>query len=307
MRGERAIDLGKDNRDGDSGAPGLRALRGGLGAVAALSAVLALGCYISDQRDVNVLRSVAMDVTRDASSDSERALSLMSFVHDIRGTKRNESTFVLAGLRATARQVLASGGDCADKSRLLSAMLRSIGIDATMGMCFHPITRRPTHTFVEARPSEGDSMVLDPAYDMSFPRPGGGYFGLLELRNDPGILERRVAELRATNPPTHPVYCYDPDVAPYSVASTINWNRGESARWVADLLRFGLGERIHLLPRPIVLEAPKLAVAAFLAVLAALLMLVRALASGRWVERFYRALRRAVRPSAARGRELPAT
>lgn len=249
-----------------------------------------------------------MNVTREASSDAARAQAVMEFVHDIRGTKRNASSFVLPRLRATPRQVLESGGDCADKSRLLAAMLRSIGVDATMGMCFHPVSGRPTHTFVEARLAEGGPMVLDPAYNLSFPRRGGGYFGLLDLRRDPAILERRLAELRAANPRTHPIYCYDVEVAPYALASTINWNRSESVRWVAGWLRAALGEAIHSLPRPILLESPKLAVATLLAAFAAMVMLVRAIASQGNLERFYRALRRgAARPASARRRELQAT
>lgn len=150
-------------------------------------------------------------------------------------------------------------------------------------------------------------MVLDPAYDMSFPRPGGGYFGLLDLRRDPTILTQRLAELRAANPPTHPVYCYDPAVAPYAAASTINWNRSEFTRWVAGLVRLTVGERIFSLPRPIVVEAPQLAVASLFAALVALLLIVRAVASQGNFERFYRALHGAVRPTSAGGRELPAT
>ena len=222
----------------------------------------AVGCWVGYRRDCNQLRTVAEKITADARSGSERVLALLHWVHVETGTAKNHSYFVLPTLGATPIQVLRAGGDCADKARLLSAMLREVGVPATMAMCFHPATGQPSHTIVEARTDPGVFMVVDPAFDLYFPRSdGSGYFGLLDLRRDPAILLRRLDQLCDTAPRTDPIHAYNRTLAVYDRAGSINWNRNRLMGFVRDRLLPGLGDDVYRLSRPLPFEEPKLFVA----------------------------------------------
>ncbi|MCH7839925.1 MAG: transglutaminase domain-containing protein [Planctomycetes bacterium] len=250
----------------------------------------AVGCWVGYRRDCNQLRTVAEKITADARSGSERVLALLHWVHVETGTAKNHSYFVLPTLGATPIQVLHAGGDCADKSRLLSAMLREVGVPATMAMCFHPATGQPSHTIVEARTDPDAFMVVDPAFDLYFPRPdGSGYFGLLDLRREPAILLRRLDQLCDTAPRTHPIHSYNRTQAVYDRAGSINWNRNWLMGFVRDRLLSGLGDDVYRLSRPVPFEEPKLFVAA-VALLSGLS------ASSLWGFRVWQARRHHARP-----------
>ncbi len=242
------------------------------GAIALVSFCAAMGCLVSYRGDCVRLKAAVQAVATDIHSDSDRVLALLHWVHAEIGTAKNSRYFALPALGATPVQVLASGGDCADKARLLSAMLRESGVPATMAMCFNPTTGKPSHTIVEARVGLGAYMVVDPAFDLYFPRPGGaGYFDLLDLRRDPTILPRRLEELRAARPPADPVYSYNSVLACYNRASSINWNKNMLTRFIRDRLFTNVGDEVYRVWRPLLLEEPKLFVAggAFLLSLAA--------------------------------------
>jgi transglutaminase-like putative cysteine protease len=107
--------------------------------------MLAAGaCLTSYWLDCRELRQLAVRATQSAASDSEKVISLARWVQSIEGTRENDGFFLIRKWRATPMQVVQKGGDCADKSRLLWAMLREIGIRSTMVMCFHRETRQPT-------------------------------------------------------------------------------------------------------------------------------------------------------------------
>jgi hypothetical protein len=207
---------------------------------------------------------VASGVTADAAASSDRVLALLHFVSGIPGTRWNEDYFVLRRLRATPVQVLGAGGDCADKSRLLSALLREIDIPSSMAMCFDKRTGMPTHTVVEAQPAAGSYMVVDPAYDLYFPRPDQrSYNGLVDLRRDPGLVTRRIDELCAVAPPVREAERYYMSAfSGYDQVATINWNKHRILRRAHDWLRTRYGDRVYRFRRPAVLEEPKLFVGA---------------------------------------------
>ncbi len=160
-------------------------------------------------------------------------------------------------------QVAKTGGDCADKSRLLFALLRAIDIPATMAMCFDADTNKPAHTIIEARPSPNDKMVLDPAFGLYFPRlEGQGYYSLLDLRANPAIVPNRLRTLRQEDQSlagTSDYYLASSSA--YNTASTFNWNRNWVTKFVQSLLRPMLGESLYAMSRPAVMEEPKLALA----------------------------------------------
>jgi hypothetical protein len=268
-------------------------------AFAATAALLALACMVSHQNDRRTLRTAAQREAAAWPDNASKIIGLTEWVHHNHGARENPRWFVLPRFRATPVQVLHSGGDCADKSRLLCALLREIDIPCTMILCFSRTTRKATHTVVEAQAGPGEFIVADPAYNLSFPAGGSGrYHDLLELRADPAIVDRRLAELIPQLPPTAPVYCYKPDQAAYDHASSINWNRNQLTRAAFKTLAPWYGSEIHRLHRPLVFEEPKLAVAALILAGTALL-LVTARAAARCLSAFAELLTAAAPPKEA--------
>jgi hypothetical protein len=132
-----------------------------------------------------------------------------------------------------------------------------------MVMCFDPDSGAPSHTVVEAALGNGQDMIMDPVYDLAFPRPDSAeYFGLLDLRRDAGILTRRLDQARLEFGRRHPVHSYNEHFASYRRASSINWNKNGILQLVGNLLFRVYGESLFRLPRPTILEEPQLFVAA---------------------------------------------
>lgn len=235
-----------------------------------LFTLLAAACgtlwsYGADQRQLAVL---ARGVTAGVVDPSDRVLALMAHVHAELPSRRNPGRFCYLPLGATPLQILEHGGDCADKSRLLVALLRTLDISATPVMSFDTETGLPAHTFVEARLTPGGQMAVDPAFALAFPREAGGYFGLLDLRRDPAIVDRRLAQFHV-NPreDSAAVEYYLRPSAPYDSASTYNWDRNVLTRAAHAFLAPMIGEPLYAWPRPALVEEPKLAVFAMITLL----------------------------------------
>lgn len=234
--------------------------------------------YVSFVQDESTLRGQAVEVAGMKTTSAEKTLALLAWVHDIHRTRENDRYFLWPRLRATPMQVLESGGDCADKSRLLTALLRHVGVTSTMVMCFDPRTSASTHTVVCAFMEDGSTMVVDPAYALYFPMGDSGRFaGLAELRKTPGILDERLATLRAELPRSHPVHAYNPSTAGYSQASSMNWNRDGLMRTLHAVLYPSWGDELYSLPRPLFLEEPKWLIACVGMTVSLGLLLVRAM------------------------------
>lgn len=241
-------------------------------------------CVVSYSVDTRALHDLAQLLTRNEPSPDRQALALMHYVHRSGGTRQNPHWFGWPGWRATSMQVVETGGDCADKARLLVALLHGVGLTATSALCFDADNGSPAHTLVEAKLPGGVRMILDPAFDLHFPRPGGGYYGVSELRGDPDIVERRVQEhrgLRDAHRRSQDYYLRAR--ADYSSVSTFHWNRGPVTRGILTMLRPVLGERVYSLYRPLWIEEPKLKAAVVCitsaGVLAMLAVLIRQLRS----------------------------
>jgi hypothetical protein len=193
-----------------------------------------------------------------------------SWVFHNKGFAKNQNYFLLKALGPTPRQVLESGGDCADKSRLLSAILRLNGIDSTLVTLFACADCGPSHIVVEAR-YDKDWMVADPVFDMVFPADEFTYHGVDDLKANPALLIDRLDELTRARG-RHPVAKYRRDTETYTWARYINWDKYPWSRNLARRLA-PLGIDLQQLRRPYFLEDPKLLVAglAGLAGMAALL------------------------------------
>jgi len=218
--------------------------------------------YICHRRDTNRLRAVARAATVDVRTPADRAIALMRWVHHHTATAKNRDHFVLSALGPTPVQVLETGGDCADRSRLLVALLNALDIPGTMALCFDRDTGRPSHTVVEARVGPAAFMVLDPTYQLCFPKPdGNGYYGLLDLRREPEILDRRLDQRCEQTPRYRPIHWYDRRRAAYDTASTINWNRNAVSRITHDAAWLLWGDIVYHMPRPGTFASPQLACA----------------------------------------------
>src|SRR6266478_5690492 len=94
----------------------------------------AISMFLSWHQDEMVLRQQAMAITENLYSDFARIHTVNNWVYHNKGFGKNHRYFILPALGPTPIQVMEQGGDCADKSRLVAAMLNSIGIHAGLVM-----------------------------------------------------------------------------------------------------------------------------------------------------------------------------
>lgn len=242
--------------------------RTNLRALSVLSLTTAAALYATLHVDRTELRATAREITVGCRAGADQVLALLHWVHSHLGTTRNPSHFAWPKLRATPVQVLGRGGDCADKSRLLAAMIRELGMRATPAMCFDKPGGTPVHTVVDVTLVDGSTMLVDPAFELFFPRGDGAasrgqgaYFGLADLRRNPDLLIERLNRLRAERPWPALVHFYDERRIGYAGATTVNWDKNFAVRAVGDVMEGVMGERLYAMPRPWFLEEPKAFVA----------------------------------------------
>jgi len=218
--------------------------------------------YKSWHDDNGQLREIVLNQTTSTMSDAERIIKLTEHVYSSKGFEKNKGYFLIKELGPTPVNVLESGGDCADKSRLLSAMLQQAGIRSTLAM-LHPCKKCPAdHTVVEAE-SETGWMVVDPVFNLWFTKPpneyyGENYLGLKDLKDNPNILRDRLRYLRGIRNPRDKIIHYKDDIMIYSYARTINWDKNIFTRFISGVIRIS-GTDPYLMHRPYWMEDPKLA------------------------------------------------
>lgn len=209
----------------------------------------------SYSKDARLLKTLATQLTEKIPGSDDKARVLNSFVYHNQGFAKNRSYYLLESLGATPLQVLEKGGDCADKSRLLAAMLELIGIRASLAMLYPCQECTPVHTVVLAETQSG-IIVADPVYDLMFPREAGGYYDVREMIDNREIQGDRLRVLRAERGAKGKISFYG-SAYHYDFITTVNWLK---YGWLAGLS--GLLERLGLEPRlirrPAVLENPKL-------------------------------------------------
>ena len=118
-------------------------------------------------QDNLTLKAIALRVASDSVGTPAKIAQLNDWVYHNQGFAKNNEYFLVPRLGPTPTQVLRSGGDCSDKSRLLSAMLAQIGIHSGLVMIFPCEDCDPIHTVVEAE-SAGGRMVADPIWDVDY-------------------------------------------------------------------------------------------------------------------------------------------
>lgn len=235
--------------------------------VALTGLLLAGACWLKDARDQLALRRVAYTVVDPAATSGDEVRRLAEWIHEAAFTARNPRSFLLSSLRATPAQILRDGGDCADKSRLLVAMLDAIRIPATSVMLFDVNTGQPCHTVVEAEFAPGRSMVADPTFGLTFPSPQGGYMGLAELRAHPEWADVEILRRQSQAPWPARVCFYRLSALSYAGASSFRWDANMVARTLHALLQPCLGENLYHARRTAWLERPALTCAALITII----------------------------------------
>ncbi len=220
--------------------------------------------FISWLYDSQRLYDIAHSVSSNANNDAERIIKLNEWVYSNQGFAKNRNYLIFKEMGPTPIDVLEHGGDCADKSRLVSAMLKQLDIRSTLAMLYPCSDCTPVHTVVEAE-YEGGWMVVDPVYNLWFPRNPKDYYakeymGLQNLKGDPELLNARIQYLRERQGAADKINKYDDAQTIYTYARTINWDKNILLEIVGNLLRKS-GIDPYLMRRPYVMEDPKLAMA----------------------------------------------
>ena len=167
---------------------------------------------------------------------------------------------IFSFLRPMPRQVMEQGGDCADRSRLVIRMLRLHGIEASK-WALYTKEMKSVHAVVELE-AEAGKMVADPLYGVWFPRPGGGYYDIKELRQSPSILQVRIQTLlrEGVRPGSSDLKSYPIDEYTYQYAKSINWEKWAVTWPLYKTLIIIMGPSVDNFQRPMLVEAPQLMV-----------------------------------------------
>lgn len=232
-------------------------------AVASLIGAAFVG--LSASKDNKILRETALSVIKDINNTADKVIALNKWVYCNRGFKKNSGYYLLKRLEATPMQIYRDGGDCADKSRLLSVMLDEIGIRSSLVMLYSSQNSNPVHTVVYAWHESG-VMAVDPVFDIDFPDEKGCYLPVQSLISDDCVLTDRINELCCERGETDKINYYNVETHHYRFATTFNWNKNFLTRITASLIS-AIGIDPATLPRPRLFEDPKLTIAATLTIL----------------------------------------
>jgi hypothetical protein len=102
---------------------------------AGLSGILTIVVHHSWSKDNDLLKIVAFEESQTHASVEERwSRSIHGSITT--GIREKSGFLYLEKTGANACQRAPSGGDCADKSRLLSALLNELGVESTLAMLY---------------------------------------------------------------------------------------------------------------------------------------------------------------------------
>jgi hypothetical protein len=195
-------------------------------------------------------------ITRNLSTDSARIHAVNEWVYYNHGFGKNHHYFILPALGPTPIQVLESGGDCADKSRLIAAMLNSLSIEAGLVMISPCRYCQFIHTVVEARQERG-RMVVDPIWNVDYPAPDGSYLGVRDLAGT-NLGRERIAALQRQRGAADKIAAMPTTEGTFDYAAALNWDKNGVTATAAAMLRL-LGYSPETMFRPRYLEDPKFA------------------------------------------------
>jgi len=230
---------------------------------------LAVAVWSSWVGDSAVLKGRALAVTAGLTSDSARIRAINDWVYNNQGFDANDRFFILPVLGPTPVQVLESGGDCSDKSRLVSALLRELGIESGLVMIFPCRDCVPIHTLVEAQYENG-RMVVDPIWHIDYPAADEKFLGIRDLAGT-SLGREHLAQLQAERGPADKIRSMPDSEATFDFAKPLNWDKNSVTRLTAYGVTL-LGYDPAQLFRPYFLEDPKLALTLVLVVIAVMIV-----------------------------------
>ena len=239
-----------------------------------LSAILiasAVAIWVSWLNDNAVLRDKAIAVNNGLTTVSAKIIAINQWVYRNQGFAPNKRYFLIPALGPTPVQVLQSGGECEDKSRLVSAMLRQLGIDSGLVQIFPCEDCGPIHTVVEAEYGSG-RMVVDPTWNIEYPSGNGEFLGVQDLAGS-SIGREHIHDLQARRGAGDKIQFMSEAEATFDYARAVNWRKNAVSRAAAFGLRI-LGYTPEQMLRPHFLEDPKLALTLFFLASAAALVVV---------------------------------
>jgi len=239
---------------------GTRAVRLFGTVLTAIPLASALGLFVDWQHDNAILRQQSIEITSNLNTDHARILAINDWVYHHRGFGKNDHYFIVPALGPTPTQVLEAGGDCADKSRLVAAMLNELNIEAGLVMISPCPQCGFIHTVVEAR-YEGGRMVVDPIWNIDYPAADGKFLGVRDLAGT-NLGQQRVAQLQSQRGATDKIAAMLEIDATFDYAVAFNWTKNTVTRTTAAMLRL-LGYTPEQMVRPRLLEDPKLALVLF--------------------------------------------
>ena len=238
---------------------------------AAALLMISSAIYFDWTRDNAVLRRQALEVTRSARNTSDAIAALNHWVYRDGGFAKNQRYYLVRLLGPAPIQILHSGGDCSDKSRLLSAMLYQIGIHSSLVMLYPCPNCSSIHTVVEAAYGKG-RMVVDPIWDIEYPAGDGRYYGVRDLAGQ-ALGRDWVMRLKAQSSPSAKIAQMPLDEAAFDYARGMNWDKNTLTRMAATVFQ-RMDIQPAFLPRPRILEDPQFAVCASLLFSSATLFLI---------------------------------
>jgi len=221
----------------------------------------ALGVFVDWQRDNALLRQQAVEITTNLSTDSSRVRVINDWVYQNQGFGKNDHYFIVPALGPTPIQVLESGGDCSDKSRLVAAMLNELNIGAGLVMISPCPNCGFIHTVVEAQYERG-RMVVDPIWHVDYPAADGRFLGVRDIAGTSRGRDR-VAELQRERGPSDKIAVMPATEATFDYAVAVNWDKNMATRTISAALHL-LGYAPEQMFRPRFIEDPKLALSLFL-------------------------------------------
>ncbi|HJX28668.1 MAG TPA: transglutaminase-like domain-containing protein [Thermoanaerobaculia bacterium] len=201
------------------------------------------------------LRALGIAITAPAQDEAERLTRLTDWLFRNVKPRKNWSYHLWRKLDATPIQILEDGGNCEDKSKLLTAILRELDVASSLAMLSRCEGCRLTHTVAIVRTRTGWT-IADPAFGMTFPDHQGGFHTIQALRADPSLLQGRLAELRALRGPADVINNYKLATDHHAHLTTVNWNKNALTRLVAASIR-AAGAEPWSTPRPLFLDDPK--------------------------------------------------
>jgi hypothetical protein len=229
-----------------------------------LFTIIAIGLFCKYHVDNEHLYQWSQQCLSEDDLPSRKTIKLLALIQQDIVDRQNVSSFIapiFSLLRPTARQVIESGGYCAEKSRLLIVGLHLNNIHASK-VALYDDNKIPQHAVVEVDIENNARMVVDPSYGLYFPKPDGGYYSLNDLKENEKILKTRIDKLIKLNIDSNrqELLNYPYQMYTYQQPRSINWDKSFAMNLLYRLLRFSIGESVNKIKRPYFAERPALIV-----------------------------------------------